>query len=159
MTLTLAFGSARDVLEKARRDFQRLNAAANRHSEQEVGDALFDFAVTVFHVKDWLKEQTSAPFQQEEVERFIAQSPSLSAFRDLCTASKHKEISRYNPKTAEVLASASAIVDATLGSTSKPLHKAFVTKIVGKDSSRSEALALAATALADWDNFFRKHGL
>ncbi len=160
MTLTFGFMSARDVLEKARRDFRRLSDAANRNAESEIADALFDFAVTVFHVKDWVKAHPNAPFRPHDVEALIASSTTLSAFHDLCTASKHKDITRYTPSTSQVLASAVAQTASTLGQ-DVPLvqRKTFVTKIVRADSSRHEAVASAAQALAEWDAFFRQHGI
>ena len=160
MTLTYGFSGARDILEKARRDYARLLAASASRSENALPDALFDFAVTVFHVRDWLKHHPTAGFTPQDVETFVRSSTALSAFHDLCTASKHKQITLYRPTTFEVVASAVAPTSTVLGDGApEAVHKAFVTKVVKADASRHEALALAAQAIADWDAFFNEHDI
>jgi hypothetical protein len=160
VTLTFGFATARDVLRKAQRDYQRLSQAAQSSEELAVADSLFDFAVTVFHVQDWLKTHAGPAFAPQDVDQYVRNSVALSAFHDLCTASKHREITRYPPSTSEVAASAVAQVSSSLGSSTPQVHrKTFVTKVVGTDQVRREAVSLADQALKDWEAFFGKHGL
>ena len=165
MTLTYGFSTPRDLLEKARRDLLKLDAAAQTDDTQAVGDALFDFAVTTFHVKDWLKEQPGAPFQPQDVEDYVASNAAISSFHDLCTAGKHRVISRYQPSTVEVLASAGPATDiaahfADGARSNRDLNRVVIRrKVILTDGSRNEVVRLARSAIEAWDAFFRQHGL
>ena len=151
MSLTFGFATARDVLAKAYRDFDRLKLAADAQSEEAIADAIFNFAVTVFHVQDWLKATPGMRVRPHEVEALVRRSTSLSAFHDLCTAHKHKEITRYTPSTSSVHASATAQTSTGLDPEGPVVfRKRFVTKVVRADSTRHEAIALAAEALQTW---------
>src|SRR5688572_14456733 len=106
--MALAYGksSPQDMLEKARRDLDRLEAAHNAQDEGAGSDALFDFAVTLTSLKDWLKEHPGRSFTSGQVESLVASSVALSSFRDIANGGKHRVIRNYAPVTDDVSASA-----------------------------------------------------
>jgi hypothetical protein len=59
MSLTFGLKTPHDLLEKARRELVALEGAAMTQDETEITDALYNFAVTTYHVKDWLKRYHS----------------------------------------------------------------------------------------------------
>jgi hypothetical protein len=164
-TLTFHFSRPRDLLEKLSRDLVRLDSAASTYNKQEIADSLFDFCGTGNAVKDWLKENCSSSFQPDDVENYVRSTPSLSACRDICNASKHFTITRYTPTTGAVYASASAttmtamqVPAAGLGLESDPTEK-FRVKVLLKDGTKYEITELARLVLDAWERFFTANGV
>jgi len=60
--VTLSFGKSlpQDMLEKAERDLVRLEAAEAAQNATAASDAMFDLAVSLTSLKDWLKEHLPA---------------------------------------------------------------------------------------------------
>ena len=56
MALTFELKSPQDVLAKVRRELAIPEAAAASQDKQRIADALYNFSVTAYHVKDWLRE-------------------------------------------------------------------------------------------------------
>ena len=108
MTLTFDLATARDALAKARREYQALEAAVIAEDKTRIGDSLYNFSVSVYHVRDWLIENPSSTYSKADVEAHIKTSTPLLVCRDLCNASKHRKIRRYKPNTSSVTSSAAA---------------------------------------------------
>jgi hypothetical protein len=106
MALTHGKSSPHDILAKAERDLARLQQAEAAREEKAASDALFDLAVTVTSLKDWLKEHPGRSFSASDVESYVAASTALNSFRDIANAGKHRVIRRYIPETADVSVSA-----------------------------------------------------
>jgi hypothetical protein len=164
MPLSFEISSPRDLLAKVRRDLARLEQASASQDRQAISDVLFDFAVSVTSVKDWLKKHGCSTFTEQDVEIVVQGSPALSAFRDIANASKHRVITRYAPSTLKVTASATALTHAAFDGGFDPLlynqvQKPFRVKIVRGDGARFEAVQLAKQALGEWERFFQQHGL
>ncbi len=157
MPLTFGLSTPRDLLDKAERDLSELETAAVTQDQTMIADALYNFAVTAYHVKDWLKSTPSSTYSPTDVEDFVRASAALSVCRDLCNAGKHLRL-RYEPTTETVEASVNALPaeDVPLGWLNTPIYRV---KIVHKDGSRHEAVSLALQALADWQRFFQQHNL
>ena len=156
MSLTFGYSSPRDLLEKARRDLVNLEGAAVTQDTTTIGDALFNFAVTAYHVKDWLKLHAAVTYSPQDVENFVQSSAALSSCRDLCNAGKHAEITRYSPSTADVSASLNSVAAVVPGGLATPIVRV---KIIRNDGTRREAVQLATEAISDWERFFDEHGL
>lgn len=157
MTLSFGFDTARDVLAKAERDLAALESAIAAQDRTEVQDNLYNFAVSVYHVRDWLIEHPGANYTPTDVNSCAQSSTAIQAFRDLATANKHRRITRYSPSTQEVTASVAAIAPLAAGSSAP--EALFRMKIVASDGARHEAVALGKSAIAAWSAFFRSHGL
>jgi hypothetical protein len=163
--MSLAYGlkSPRDILAKAERDLRRLEAAHDAEDEEGTSDALFDFAVSITSLKDWLKEHPTKAYSTADVEMYVGGSVALDAFRDIANTAKHRQIRMYIPETIEAQASATAHVSfAVLFPDEKPPsapRPARHLKIIRGDGSRYRALDLAANAVREWREFMNSHGV
>ena len=91
--LASLFSSPRQLLDKARRDLARLEAAIDERDETAVTDAMIDACSSVYHIKDWVAAMH--PDRKREAEAFVhASSKWISLCRDICIAGKHFEINR-----------------------------------------------------------------
>lgn len=80
----------RDMLDKARREYQRL-------TERFDIDNLFNFFVTAYHVSDYIRK--TGVVAQVVLETFL-QDQDIKDCRDLCDKGKHLALSkRPNPTT------------------------------------------------------------
>lgn len=70
MALTHGKNSPLDILAKAERDLTRLERAEAAREADAAGDALFDLAVTLTSLKDWLKEHPERSFTASDVESY-----------------------------------------------------------------------------------------
>jgi hypothetical protein len=164
MALTYGKSSPQDVLAKAERDLARLESAELAQDKNSMSDALFDLAVSLTSVKDWLKEHPAASFTSATVETYVANSVALSSFRDIANGEKHRVIRRYTPKTDDVTISVAPAVsiamiqiDANRPPTSrKPLSRL---KIIRGDRSRHRATELGHSAIREWRAFMTQHSV
>ena len=155
MSLTFGLETPRDLLEKAHRELAVLESAAMMQDETQMADALFNFAVTAYHVKDWLEHHLSRTRSSVDVDAYVARSPALLICRDLCNAGKHVVL-EYKPVTEAVLASTGSTPPgrALDGSRSDPVYRVV---IVHKDGSVLDAVELATQAMNAWERFFAAH--
>jgi len=163
--VTLSFGKSlpQDMLAKAERDLARLEAAEAGQNATAASDAMFDLAVSLTSLKDWLKEHLPAS-AASLVEPYVAASLSLTSYRDIANAGKHRVIRKYVPQTNEVTASATTIIDAALTAEhftqNPPAGSApWRLKIVRSDHSRHRALDLGQAAIREWRDFMSLHGM
>jgi hypothetical protein len=159
--MTLSYGklSPEDILAKARRDLSRLEVAEVAQEEAGVSDALFDLAVCLTGVKDWLKNHPSLSVSPKTVEQYSAASAALSSFRDIANTDKHRLITKYTTTTSDILTSAPNTVAVLVrgGSTIKT-GNSWRFKIVRADGSRHRAIDLGYAAIKEWESFMKLHG-
>jgi hypothetical protein len=150
------------MLAKAQRDLARLAAAERAQDVDAMSDALFDLAVALTSLKDWLKKHPSAAFSEKSVENFLAASTALSSFRDIANSGKHRVITNYEPRTSDVSTSAPssslAFIESPPSDT-KRSNPYLRLKIIRTDGSRHRAIELARTAIHDWQAFMQKHAV
>ena len=164
--MALAYGkdSPQDVLAKAERDLARLEKAESSQDKDGMSDALFDLAVSLTSLKDWLKEHPGASFTSAAVESYVTNSVALSSFRDIANGGKHRVIRNYTPRTDEVTMSVMPSVRiATIHieaekSTASPKPFARL-KIIGADRSRHRATELGHAAIREWRAFMAQHSV
>src|SRR5262245_23295321 len=139
MALTFALATAHDALAKAEREYAALESAVLA-DKTRIGDALYNFSVSVYHVKDWLIENPSPAYSKAAVEAHVKATPALLVCRDLCTASKHRKIRKYKPQTASVTASAVAalvmLLDIKKYTASPQGRPTFRVKVITTDGRR-----------------------
>jgi len=82
------------LLEKATRDGEALIQALSMCDESAVRDSLFNFAVSSYHLRDWVNE--FQPGLKDKISALLNKSNSLRACRDLCNASKHVALDMRN---------------------------------------------------------------
>ena len=157
MPLSFGKSSPKDMLAKARRDLTRLEAAEKAQDGDEISDSLFDLAVALTSIRDWLQKHPSLVLPKATVAQYSAASIALESFRDIANAGKHRVITRYLPKTSDVLASAPSSSLAVLGTRSSGGYPRL--KIISTDGARHRAVDVAHTAIRDWQAFMDKHGV
>jgi len=162
MTLTYGKLSPNDILGKAQRDLNRLEAAEAAQQSEEISDALLDLAIGLTSLKDWLKKHPSAIYAVIDVENYWQASEALSTFRDLANAGKHRKITQYTPSTTDALTSASnapltfvEIVARAVGrSTQYPRIK-----INRTDGTRHRVVDLGRAAIKECQLFMTRYGV
>jgi len=164
MTLSYGMTSPQDMLAKAQRDLSRLEAAETAQDHKQMSDSLFDLAVSLTSLKDWLKEHPGASFSSSNVEAHVADSIALTAFRDIANDGKHRVIRKYTPQTMNVSASAtdSFQVIAIAGDDSGASEQAklfYRLKVIRTDRSRHRATNLGHDAIREWQTFMKAHEL
>jgi hypothetical protein len=83
--LNYGFGNSKKLLEKVKRDQSSLYNSIITQDPDSISDAVFNFAVTGYHIKDWLRNEGVSG-----VEAYINTKPMLRLCADLCNGSKHK---------------------------------------------------------------------
>ena len=76
--LRYGFETAGELLEKLNRDRSALYAAINSQCDIQIADAIFNFVVTGFSIRDWVKDETG-----EDVHKYIRDTRALAACADL----------------------------------------------------------------------------
>lgn len=144
------------MLTKAERDLARLEAAESAQDDDAMSDALFDFAVALTSLKDWLKEHPGASFTPAQVENHVAGSTALNALRDIANAGKHRTIRKYPPETIEVTGSnAISVLVANTDEITESPKPFYRLKIIRKDGSRHRAVELGHIAIGEWQAFMK----
>jgi len=164
------YGSPLQLLAKAKRDGQALTAALTAYDEPAMRDALFDFAVSAYHIVDWVKAYR--PELEAQVFALLDNCEAIAACRDLCNASKHVTLTldrggylHFPPVVDAVTISAAA--STSLGELKKEhvvgrTSEAFASvgwklKIQLKSGRRISAEHLVAEAVDAWEKFFADH--
>jgi len=109
MELIIKYGNTRSLLKKLDRERARAEEALEAQSFPDLADALYNFSITAYHIKDWLIMQNG--LSDKEVHDFIRNVPVLQACRDICNSKKHFEITRYEPGEVSVRSTLTEITD------------------------------------------------
>jgi len=141
-----------DILAKLDRERTRLREAVASGTDSEIGDCTFNFAVTGYHIAEWVRGHNSS--LKPAVDGFLRGITELQACRDICNASKHFQITRYVPDTADVYHSAPP---PRASENDEDAHKRI--KVLMSDGTKFELLSFADAVVSKWENFFQQHGL
>ncbi|SAK77614.1 hypothetical protein AWB81_03747 [Caballeronia arationis] len=167
--LSAIYGSPVELLDKARRDGEALTQALSICDQSAVRDSLFNFAISAYHLLDWVK--AFRPELKGTVTALLNGSDSLGACRDLCNASKHLILTlergpyrEHPPIVANVNISPTAqtsrlhIAEVSeqageqgIAPTSQPPWRL---KIQMKDGSKIAAEDLVSEVIGVWERFF-----
>jgi hypothetical protein len=145
------------MLAKAQRDLDRIEAA---EEIEEMSDSLFDLAVDLTSLKDWLKKHSSATFTATDVEHYWQASVPLSSFRDLANAGKHRIITNYTPTTSDTLTSAPGAPLTFVETVAKAVgrgNKYPRVKIIRTDGTRHRAVDLGRAAIDECQAFMTRY--
>ena len=154
MGITFHYSTAKDLLEKARRELLRLQNAMLGSDDEEIADSLFNFAVTSHHIADWLKQES--PPLSSQIYGLIAGTPELLICKDLCNAGKHCEITKYDPVAKESYISAhAAVVFQSLSGRDVEIPNRRI-KVKTVDGDTYEVLELCVRAFETWQRFIEK---
>ena len=156
MALTLGLTGPRDTFAKLECDYSDLESGVYSQDEARIRYALINFAISAYHIKDWLQRHKPKAYTAKQVENHVASSVALTSCRDICNAGKHVAITQHEPTTLEVSAS---ITPVSVSTDSPPTSEILRVEIVQKNGSRHEVLELAAQAIRDWQVFFEQHSV
>jgi hypothetical protein len=164
MSITFSLDKPRDLLAKARREQARLSDALGSRDRTSIADALFNFAVTAYQLKDRLKQSPSASYSPNQVDAYIDENRYLRLCREICNASKHQKLTPAAKDAKDIALSATgtfiiASIDPNNVKLEAETSPPFGVKVVAFDGSRCEANEFAAQAILAWERFFAKWGL
>src|SRR5262245_23187408 len=95
MSLTFGLKTARDLLDKLKRDADLLD-------EEVTSDRFFNFVVTGYSLVDWLKHEPSVPRAAIEA---MYKDQWIKICGDLATASKHYQLTSRPPIVSDTKSS------------------------------------------------------
>ncbi|MFI3217626.1 MAG: hypothetical protein QX189_00695 [Methylococcales bacterium] len=132
------------------------DAVISQNSDS-ISDAVFNFAITGYHIKDWLKNEGVT-----NVEDYISTQPMLRLCADLCNGSKHKLLSSFREKNDPIISIANSeltcdmttiTIDATI-----PLN-GYTVRMELTSGKRVEILDFANQVVASWVSFFKEKNI
>jgi len=158
MDLQIFYGDTRSLINKLEREKERAKEALENQDFPTLVDALYNFSVTAFHVKDWLITQVG--LDENEVHDYLANVPVLQACRDICNTKKHFEITRYEPGEVTVgstLTEISAVVPSEDGGIDV-YGKADIWVDVGNDEVY-RVVGFMEKVLEEWKKYHEEKGI
>lgn len=155
--LNYGFGNARKLLEKVKRDQSTLYDAIMSQNPESISDAVFNFAVTGYHIKDWLKSE-GVP----NVENYINQNPMLRLCADLCNGSKHKLLTnpRENNDPVTSINNSELTCDMTTITCDAAIPiNGHTVRMALTSGKKVEILDFAKQVVASWESFFSANNI
>jgi len=156
MTAALHFRTARDMLDKVRRERDRYVDALDKADRELAADHFFNRAVTVLAVRDWIIE--TAPAHEGDARRLVKSHQAIARLADEANISKHYVL-RSSPKsdpeiigqTVTALSQQNGIADVD--------YYILRSKATLRGGTRFFHLDDADEAIAAWDEFLTARGL
>jgi len=139
------FFSPRDILEKAKRDLDRLR-------EDPDIDNVFNFFVTAYHVMDYVRAQGIVSNASQD-QLYLEDDFRMCKF--ICNKGKHLVLKHGN-NYETYRRPGSTLGDFTIGETLLGIGPAY---LVIDDTDRIDAVQLAERIVERWERFFRDNGL
>jgi hypothetical protein len=150
--LTYSFKSAQDMLNKLRREHQRLLTEVS-------GDNFLNFVVTAYHLAEWVEKDPKVPAAAKNDIPTVRKASSIATCRDLTNASKHFNLKAgYKDQVASTATSMSGWGAGRYGVGGYGIGEESIT-IDLLDGTSLNALGLAADALQEWESFFTRHSI
>jgi hypothetical protein len=143
--------SARDMLEKAKRERAKLTADLNI-------DNIFNFFVTAYHVRDYLMQAHGIP--KLIVDAFVKNHPDLDMCHFICNKGKHLTLDPWKNepdrnKSASVSRVSGSAFNASAFNTTA--FNAGPIQIFRVDGKEIDILNLPDRVLQGWEVFFVQH--
>ena len=149
------FKNSKELLDKSLRELKRLDEAFSEQSEVEIGDSIFNFFITTYHIKDWLIQ--SSNIDKTEVENYVKNSEWLSICRDICNSGKHFTIERYCPVAQDMYEpDIPPIIFTGLNGGQIEIKNNRIL-IRTHENKTYELLELARKSFEEWENFFAEN--
>jgi hypothetical protein len=178
MITALHFRTARDILGKARRERTRYAAALDRDDREAAADHLFNLAVTILAVRDWVEKTTSSE-HAKAAHTLVNREPAVARLFDAANISKHGGVLDRPPRSkVEIISQSFTAVpqrslapwDAFPGGevaeevrstevASDPPAMQTMSKATLADRTRHFHLDDADAAIAAWKKFLEEKGL
>lgn len=150
MTLTYGLDSAKDLLEKLRRDSALLN-------DEVTSDRFFNFVVTGYSLIDWVKNDPTMPGSVKSDASSLYADIWLQVCGDLAIASKHFTLTTRNPVT-ENASSKRGWGHGRWGKGGWGCGEETI-EITLNDGRIYSGLEFVSGVLQTWERFFWTHGM
>lgn len=150
--LTYSFQSAKDMLEKLRREHQRLQT-------EVTGDNFFNFVATGYHLAEWVERDPSIPGPAKSDLASVRAGTCIATCRDLTNASKHFRLnSNYQNQVTSNAKSERGFGVGRYGMGGYGGGEESIT-IELLDGRTFNALEMSDEVLQEWEAFFNRHAL
>ena len=162
MTAALELRTARDVLEKARRERERYANALGDRDRVAAADHLFNLAVTILAVRDWIGK--TAPQHKLDARKYVRREPAIARLVDAANIGKHRVLDDP-PKSDPEIVEQRFTADAPPLYAPDPLSvfgvvpRILRSKATLADGTRFFHLDDADAAIAAWERFMESRGL
>jgi hypothetical protein len=154
------YKSARDLFGKVYRDKDKLHESVSSQDHERIADAVFNFAVTAYHVKDWLKQEAITTFTPQDVEKYLNSNEVLRICADLCNGSKHRVLDKSPRSTAKGTGDSPLKVSMTSITCSSSIPvTGFTPVIYTAEENEYNILTWADQVVSTWEDFFTRHGI
>ncbi len=150
MSLTYGLTTAKELLEKLRRDAALLD-------EEVTSDRFFDFVVTGYSLIDWVKNDPAVPAAAKAAVPLLYSDPWLKVCGDLATASKHFVLTSRVPVTIDA-SSQSGWGAGRFGKGGWGVGEESIV-ITLNDGTSCSGLAFVQEVLHTWGRFFSANGI
>lgn len=147
MNLTYSFQNPRDLFEKMERDAAALDDCVT-------GDKAFNFVITACHIRDWIMSSSDTQ-EIKDALKTLTNNKSFQLCRDLTNASKHMEITKYEP-LAEDASSSQGFGVGRFGKGPCGIGEESI-EITHSDGSMIDILQLKDEIVSLWSEFFSEH--
>lgn len=138
----------RDMLQKALREHQRMQASLNV-------DNVFNFFVTTHHISDYVEKSGAVP--KADLQTFLSDD-DLKFSRDLCDKAKHLRLDRRPYSDPSTGVWSGLVGGAPLGSVMINSGEVYVLFV--DDHSRAvDVQWLASRVIDKWEHFLSQYGL
>ena len=146
--------------ERMRRSYDRFREIKSRLTDKissDYEDDVYAFFMHCYHLKDWVKNDTSVKTRMTnigtDVERFISESEALSLCADLCNSLKRLELKRSSGGERRTFGLKQYHQRLGLGSGSSIRLEWLVERNV---KPAIDAFELATECIAEWDKFLQR---
>ena len=148
---TYSFKSAKDLFAKMQRDAEALEKCVS-------GDAAFNFVITAYHIKDWVKATNPGMGRKAKQDlQSLFNNKYFQLCRDLANASKHMDITRYDVTMADITSNQGFGVG-RFGKGPFGVGEESI-KVTSSSGEEVDILKLKDEVLELWRVYFSKHDL
>ncbi|AUT02047.1 hypothetical protein CLI64_17570 [Nostoc sp. CENA543] len=152
------YNSARDLFGKVYRDKDKLYESVNSQDHKRIADAIFNFVVTAYHLKDWLKQEATT-FTPQDVEHYVSSHEFLSICADLCNGSKHRILTSARSTATGIGDSPLKVSMTSITCSSSIPVTGFILVISTLEGNQYNILSWADQVVLSWEDFFTTHGI
>lgn len=140
------YSTPRQILEKAKRDLQKL-------SQDTDIDNVFNFFVTAYHVVDYVKALNTVPTDDIKA---LYEEPDFRKCRYICNRSKHRTLGEGDDEFITYQRPSAALGEFILGESVLGLGRAY---FIIDETEQVDVLDLAQRIIDLWEAFFNTHSI
>ena len=151
---------------RMQRSYQRLLRASQgvdptAQSSDDVRDTLYHFFQDVYHLKDWIGNDSSVATSSRRLDdQYINNSTILQLCADLCNGTKHLALSRARTGDLSTGFSSQGVnIYGSAAGSKKPSGHVEHSWEVTSNNVNYDAVQLAGDVITEWDNVLRAEGL